>query len=793
MNRLKTFIYYIIIFYNCLAFSQTYTGKVVDSKKAPIAYADIVALKTDDNKLITGTITDENGNFELKLNTETPFYLEISFVGFETTKISSTKTNLGIITLKEETTKLDEVVVTTRKNLVQQKVDRLVFNVENSVASNGGSALDLLKQTPSVQVDDKQVNIVGKQSVRILVNDRIIQLSGEELIAYLSSFSSDEIKNIEVITTPPSKYDAEGNGGLINIVLKKAKENSWSNQIRTSYIQTTYPAIKFGNTFNYSHKKWDILASLDTKKGHEQQLTKIDIYYPNGVWKNTIISKNTEDYLSAKFGVDYKLTPKASIGFLYSGNYRTPDEKEHSINYIFNQKNNVIGKIKNNAVTNNKNNYNSLNIHYLQKLDTLGRKMSVDLDYFNYQINKDRIFGSYRSGNVTSSLVSNNTGNQNIKNYSAKIDFEHPTKFANFSYGAKIAQTKTDNEVKFFDLTSGNYILDKTKSNAFKYTENIQALYFDATKNFNKKWQGKIGLRVENTITKGFSRELNKTKNREYLQFFPSVFLNYVSNKNNIWNISYNRRINRPSFGALNPFRYYISANSFVEGNPNLQPNFSNNFQLKYIFKSKFITELFYNFTEDIYTQTPQIDVANNTQYYTFKNIGTSYRYGITQTIIFNPFKWWNTTNVFSLINTNSKLYKNINLGITPYNGWVSQLYTNQIFLLNQKGTLQAEATFGMSSKGYWLLYEINPTYYLNLGLKMQFLNKKLQVTAKVNDVFKSSNPDVITHTNGVKQIYNNYYDNHYFTLGVSYKFGNNKIRVKERRLGNKEELNRAN
>ncbi|MBS9768292.1 MAG: TonB-dependent receptor [Flavobacteriaceae bacterium] len=774
-----------------VAFGQDiYTGKVVDSKKQPIAYADVIAFKTSDKKLITGVITDDNGSFELKVTKESPLYLEVRFVGFETQKITPTKTDLGTITLKEQSTKLDEVVVTARKKLIKQKVDRLVFNVENSVASTGGSALDVLKATPSVQVNDNGVSIVGKSSVRVLVNDRIVQLSNEELVSYLSSFASDDIKNIEVITTPPAKYEAEGNGGLINIILKKPKENSWSNQIRASYIQKTYPAFKLGNTFNYSHKKWKVLASLDAKKGYSEYFNHSRIYYPTGLWNDTLIVKNKRDYLSAKFGVDYELNSKASIGVLFLGNYLKPNEESVNKSYIFGTNNQIVGKINTDGFTDKKTNSNSLNIHYLQKLDTLGKKMSVDVDYFNYTSDQNRNFTSKRTGNQTAFQKSNNIGNQNITNYSAKIDFQHPTKFGNFSYGGKITQTKTDNEVKFFDLTNGNPIFDTKNSNIFEYTENIQALYVDMAKNFSQKWQGKVGVRMENTQTKGYSKELNKTNTRKYLKFFPTFYLNYIKNQNNIFNVSYSKRLIRPSFFRLNPFRFYTSSNSYVVGNPYLEPIFSDNIELKYIYKSKYITELFFVLQEGV---TGQIMTANNSiQVHRFENVGNAKVYGLKQTILFNPFKWWNTTNLFAIYNADMDLYKDLNFTSKVFGGWNYQFYTNHIFLLNQEGTLQAEATFFANSKGYGLLYEAKPFCSLDLGLKMQFLDRKLQVTAKLNDVFNSSAPDVIACTNNIKERYYNNWDNRYFTLGLTYKFGNKKIRVRERNLGNKDELNRA-
>ncbi|MCK0199179.1 outer membrane beta-barrel protein [Ornithobacterium rhinotracheale] len=609
-------------------------------------------------------------------------------------------------------------------------------------------------------------------------------------MSYLSSFSSDDIKNIEVISTPPAKYQAEGNGGLINIILKRPKENSWNNQIRTSYTQTTYPATQLGNTFNYSHQKWKIFASIDGKNGHSQKLTKMNIYYPAGVWKDTIKTKIASDYISGKLGIDYQISNKSNIGIFYSGDYKKPNSIKNSNTFIMNTHNTLIGKVKNIGGMKQKTINNILNVHYSQKLDTLGSEMFIDLDYFNYKNNKDREFKSEQSGYHSTFQKTNNTGIQNIENYSAKVDFQHPTKFANYSYGGKIARTTTNNDVNFYDLSNGIPVFSQNKSNAFKYTEDIQALYLDISKKFNENLQAKLGLRSEFTQTEGFSKNLNQVNKKNYVQLFPTLYLSYTKDINNIFNLSLNRRINRPSFARLNPFKFYINANSYVEGNPNLQPSFSNEIRFKYILKKAFITELYFNYIEDIASQIPKVDTNQKQQYYTFQNVGNLKSYGASQTILFNPFKWWNTTSMISGVY--QETMTDVNLGTDKiFNGWKFQAYTNQVFLLNREGTIQAEASFYGQTRGNEFMFNIDPFWKLDLGFKMNFMDKKLQLTARINDVFKTSSPNVTTYTNGVKQIYNTYDDNRSFTLGFSYKFGNEKIRVKEKELGNKDEVKR--
>ncbi len=771
---------------------QTYTGKIVDSQGQPISYANVVIYRTSDKLLLKGEISDDNGNFIINLTTDESAYLEISFIGFITQKIELTQHNLGTIILKEEGETLDEVTLTARKKLIQQKVDRLVFNVENSVASSGGDALDALKVTPGVNVQNSGLSIVGKQEVSVMVNDRIVMLSGEELMSYLSSIASSDIKNIEVITTPPSKYDAEGNSGLINIQLKKSPKNSWNNRVSTSYIQTTYPAVRIGNTFSYNSGKVQLLASVNGKKGNEGQIITSDISYPEGPWIGKLKSKNQQDFVSGRFGFDYTISDNSRIGFLYAGTTSNRDVSDRDNINILNINNVTIGSILSKGENDKKGQNHSLNAHYIQQLDTLGRKFSVDIDYFNFQNSQDRIFTSERFGNQISFFKANNISDQNINNYSAKVDIEHPFSWAKLSYGVKITSTKTKNLIDFFNLTSGVPVFDPLQSDNFEYTENVQAFYFDMAKSFGKKWRAKLGIRLENTQTRGFSKSINKIDKRNYSQLFPTAYISYIKNENNIFNISYSRRIKRPAFWELNPFRWHINSTSFVEGNPFLQPAVSDNFELKYVYKNKLISKVFVQLTNDGFGQIPQVDPTSNLQIYTRKNYYTAKIYGVDETALYNPFPWWNTVLEISVFSVNGIYKKDIDLNTKPINGLNFQFYYDHNFFLNTEKNLQLETTFRYTSPQRIFLYKTTSSFLLDLGAKLFLMNKALQFSLSVNDILKSSATDDFTFTNNIKQVYHTYNDNRFFKMGLIYKFGNQKINVDKYSFGNEQEKQRS-
>ena len=786
---MKTITTLLIAFICSISFGQTFTGKVIDKQNQPISFANIVAKDKTNNSLITGVISDENGEFSINTKKKN-VYLEISFVGFTTKKINPTKTTIGTIILEEDGQQLQEIVITARKKLIEQKVDRLVFNIENTVAGTGGTAIDALKSTPSVNVDTDNLAIVGKGNVRVMINDRIVQLSGSELNAYLNTIASDDIKNIEVITTPPSKYDSEGNSGLINIVLKKSKENSWNNQIRTSYTQATYPLFNFGNTFNYNKNKVSLIASLNLTKGHTAQFNQFDIIYPSSSTVTNLDMKNKENMISGRFGLDYNVTKNATFGILY-----TSSNENEGINdggkTLMNDGNGTYTINQGDAITTNKN--HSINAHYIQKLDTLGRKLFIDIDYFNFKNSFDRSFSSEQFITNQNYFEAENNTNQNIKNYSAKIDVEHPSKWANFSYGAKTTVTKTDSDVAFYNTSTGTPVFDPTQSNEFMYSENINAFYADMSKPLGKKWQTKIGFRFENTQTKGVSKTNNQTDTNSYNKLFPSVFLGYNPSRENMFNFSYSKRIQRPSFERLNPFRFYINSISYQEGNPFLKPQISDNLEFKHIYKGKLISKAFVSYVDDgSFNIIEAEDGEQQRIVVTFDNFYTAYNYGLTETFLYNPTKWWNTTSQATLSKMDTHYKDGFNLDAELLSKWNFQLYNRNTFQLNKAKTIQAESTLIYASPQKLMYFSVSEMISLDLGLKFSLLDKKLNCSLVVNDIFKRKATSVNTKTNGIDQTYYNYFDTQSVKFSLNYSFGNKKIKVKQHNSGNEDEQNRA-
>ncbi len=793
MRTISVLVFFIIPF---LCFSQIeITGKVVN-QTASIPYANVI-LTAQNGQIVNGTITDDNGSFNLTA-AQGSYTIVISFMGFADWKkeIELTDTiNLGTITLTDTTTGLDEVVIKTTKKVIERKPDRLIFNVENSIAASGGDALDALRIAPGINIQNNAITMIGRGESRVMIDGRVLQLSGEELVDYLNSIAADDVKKIEIITNPPAKYEAAGNGGLINIVFKKGVRNSWKNTTTLAHNQNTYSFTTLRNNFFYNKNKLRFSVSANTTRGSNREIENINVFYTNGPWLLNLDNKSDKNNTSGQLSLDYDITDNIIIGAQYLGNYSTPNFDTQSITQIFNAENQLDSLFVNKGLYDRDVNSHLYNLHGIATLDTLDRKISFDLDYFDYNnslIQDNRVNTELPNGEfIGINLATQNFSEQRIDNFSAKVDVEHPFKAVNLSYGGKLSLIKTINDLQNFDTVTGIPVFDTISSNEFEYTENIQALYINGAKNIGEKWKLQLGLRVENTNTKGFSKTLNQTNTNTYLKLFPTVYVSFQKNENNTFSLNYGKRINRPSFRNLNPFRVYANTNTFSEGNPFLQPSFTDSFEFNHTYKDWLTTNAFLNIITDGYGTIFSADVETEVQATIRENYFKNYTAGIGEMVSLNVFSWWKSQNQIYLIG-NKNVFDDTIIDAIPQNGFQLYASTNNTFTLSKTTKLQVNYRYSSPNKSR--LFDIAETYSLDIALKQNMFKNKLQLSLAVNDIFdKASFSRLASVVNTIETVYSQNYSTRFARLSISYNFGNNKIKSKRRGFGNDEERNRSN
>lgn len=767
-------------------------GKIKDTKETPLQFVDIEVLTKDSVFVQSGT-TDDKGYFNISIQDKGHYIFLAEQYGnilFSKEFDLDSNLNLGVISIASQEIDLKEVVINSKKPLIEQKIDRMVFNVENSISASNGDGLSAIKATPGIVVTNEGIKVVGKGSIGVLINDRYQKMSGDDLLNYLRSIPASNIKSIEVITNPPAKYDAEGDSGLINIVLKESIENQWNNTIRSSYIQGKYASYSIGNIFTYSKDKLSFQFGIDTEQGYVGKKDNTDIQYSDVRWKDQLITKKQEKSYGVDLQTTYNLSKLSKIGGQYKFGYANPDSPDKTNSIITDYNQTIVSTIHTNGIEYKNNRFHSLNLFFDTKLDTIGRSMSINLDYYTNDNDKNRPFSTNQfNGNtndITNSLNALTNSNQKINIYTANIDFNHPISWGNLSYGAKFSFVNNKAMSDYFDIDKQFH--DPSKSDSFDYKENINAVYVNFRKPWSEKWTSQIGLRLENTNTKGSSASMSNINKKEYTKLFPTFYTMYKPDKKNSFILSYSKRISRPAYWELNPFRWYIDSYSYVEGNPFLQPSFTNNVDFKYNYNNKLITTISYSHKNDGSAQIQLLDDQTKNRIYTRDNFYKQQTLTISETLVISN-KYVTSYNTLTGLYSDSEYKYFLPTVYEIQNGWTLIFNSNNSFKINK--SFNAELNLSYQSAMKYLMYYIKPQFNVGTGFSYSLLNDNLQLTANIYDIFKKSASDIYLQTGEIKSKVKTYQDNQNIRIGLRYNFGNKKIKTIQTKTGNEEELKR--
>ncbi len=794
MKHLFSFFYlFLALITNSVMSAQEYkiSGRIVSQSSQPIEFLEVSLLSSDSIEIVS-TLTDEKGMFQI-IGEKGKYLLKGEQLG-ETFFLNEIDVNsdldLGEIKV-EKTVALQEVIISGNRKLIERKVDRLVFNVENSTSAIGGDATEVLSVTPGISLRNNQLSMIGKSNLSLMVNDRIIQLSGEDLMNYLKTISVDDIKNIEVITNPPAKYEAEGNSGIVNINLKGIRADYWNASFRSIYEQAKYAKGTVIGAFNYQKKKLSISSIVNYQYGTDLSFTEQQISYNNESLFSFTDQKDHTKLIGAKFNLDYSLTKKLSFGLQYIGSNNRPDISQFNHTDVYD---NFLNTLSNYSQTNlnNKREFNnhSLNFHTIYSIDSIGRKLSFDLDYLNLKKNNDQLFNSEETtGGLTEIQSVNTIGDQNIENTSFKLDMTHPVKGFDIDYGTKFSFTKTYNSIDYYNLTENISVFDY--NDKFDYKENIQSLYISVLKKLiSNKLIVKLGLRLENTQAKGNSIIQEQSFNNNYINLFPTGYLLYSLSDINQLSFSYGKRINRPKYSMVNPFREYMSFFSYVEGNPSLKPSITHNFELNYTYKYNLNTTFYYSIENDGYFPITYLDENSINQYTKPENAFMTQTFGINSSYSFSKLKWLTSTFFINYHYSFSESKISVVQNTTEGSG--ANIYNNNSVFFNKEKSISAGVSFNyfFPSIKYNASYE--SVFSTNVNAKLLLLKKNLQIGLNITDLFNSNKQRWSSYSNSVL-VKNSYLNNApKFTISLSYKFGNRNIDANDRDVSNEDEKGRS-
>jgi hypothetical protein len=690
---------------------------------------------------------------------------------------------------------LKEINVVARKKLFVRKNDRLIFHVENTIINSGSNAYEALRMTPGVHVQDDQISMTAKSDITITINNRIIPLSGESLSAYLKGIPTSTIKYIEVISAPSSQYDAEGNSGIINIVLKTSINNSWNLNLRGTYTQATYPQGNAGVDFNFKHNKLSLFSSFTSDYKQSIYKMKNSIFYDEETWILTAPFIGNSNFINGNAGIDYEINDRWTVGAMYFGNQSGNIRKNNQISTnVYNPDDNLKEHMLTVRNTGKRNNLNAINLHSITNIDTLGKKISADIDYFTYN-SFDSINNYGNTFDANNTLMSDsyyaniNCNHGKVSNLSAKIHVDLPMKWINLNFGGKVSFSENNNDYIFYDNSTGNLVVDVSQTNTFNYKEKILAAYGTATKQITKKLDTQIGFRCEHTTTEGFSQTLNQTTINRYFRIFPSCYLNYQLNDEMSAGLNYSRRINRPDFMTLNPFKSYFNTYDYNEGNPFLKPSYADNTELA-LNTSNFEHKLWYTHVSGDYFSFPFVDTDTKIVRHYPLNCVNYFSTGISEAWLFDKVEWWNSyNNVVVYYMQKKATIAEAQPALEIVSG---KLYTNNDFALNKKKTLMLNLGFFYEFPYLAAYNRIEAMCILNAGIKLLLFNDNMSISLTSNDILRTNHAKSSVISNNIRYIFDNYGDTQNIRLFVSYKFGNRNLRTIKHNISNTEEQERT-
>lgn len=787
------------------AFSQTtgsVSGVLKDSTGNVLEFTAVALLSSIDSSLVKTILTDHNGfTFDnipfgdYRIIAEYTGYKTYSSRSFSLLK-ESPKIHLGDIKLEPEGNVLAEVTVTVTKQLVEQKIDRIVLNVEQSIMSNGSTALEVLERAPGVTVDEEgNIALKGKQGVTVMINGKLTYLSQKELTALLRGTASSSIAKIEVIANPSARYDAAGNSGIINIVMKKNIKPGLNGGIYAN--GGAGRKLRYGSGFNLNYRtgKLNLFGSYDYSFRGEKEYTEDKrTFLSNDHFssqRNSIQSGTSNEPLNTnnfKAGADYSIDTNNTIGVLVNGNLGTYKNNNRIINNVGSQDLPITSHIR--SYNKNDEYWNNVmtNFNYLHSFKKEGRELSADIDYSYNVFGLDQTIDTESQSGFPNPFISGSSRRGNIisknKIYVGKVDYVHPMgKCAKLESGVKWSYVNVFNDVAYDTLAGSGWVSDAGTTNRFDYFENIKAGYLSYSQEIGKI-NLQAGVRVEQTETKSHQITMDSLVKRNYIQLFPSAFLSYKINANNQAQLSYSSRIDRPDYGELNPYRYYGDPYLYYEGNPFLKPQLTSSLELSHVFKEKLTTTLNYSNTGNVVTWIArQADSTGITAEYP-ANLSRLINYGMSISGMLQLTKWFSTNNFLNVCRAE---YKDEII----HNAMLSYSFNTQnSFKLGKEYSAEANAFY--NSSFVYGMFKTQPMYWLNLGVQKKILKEKGTLKLFVNDVFQSkkfreSAAYGSIRFNGLKRL-----DSRTVMLSFVYNFGEGSFSKKTKRGSDDDVLKRV-
>jgi len=781
-------------------------GSVLDSNYQPVSHANVLLLNQKDSSMVSGILSSEEGTFSITNFKSGNYLLGISMLGYKPaysapfviTNANEHKHNDPII-VEEDTHQLQDVNVVAKKPLYELQIDRMVVNVENSISSSGNSALEVLEKSPGIVVDRQNNSIAmgGKDGVIVMINGKQSRMPMEAAFQLLNSLSSDNVKKIELITNPPSKYDADGNAGIINVVLKKNDAFGTNGSFKLGAGVATREKMDASFNINHHVEKVNLFGTYNTS--FDNSRTRIDSYrrtIEGGSVHESDAKSSREGIIlfqDIRMGFDYTITSKTVLSFLGTGYVR--DWQADALNKIDYFENKVIDRrseLKMQESSKWIHGMGNINLQHSIKEDEI---LDFNIDYLNY----------YNDNPSDYQLEKLNNGGQVQSGEDIKVTKVTPINIVvgKFDYtkqvnpklkieaGLKSTFTFFENKVGVSYFNSGNWDIDNELTNNYSLNENISAAYSSLNYKFSDKTSVVAGLRYEYMNSVLDSETEKGIVDLHYGELFPSFYFSQKLNKDNTIQLSYSRRIDRPTFNELAPFIVFMTPETFVSGNENLLPALSNIFKTEYQLKRIILSVTLTDTKNSIARFQPKYNDDQTKQYFISRNFDSDKTAVGMLAFPLNITDWWNMQNNFNLIVKKiATNYDGTDISFTQSNYMV-----NSIQRLTLTKRLSAEVSGFYRSRSLSGIYVQKPVGRIDVGLQVKFKNENSKLNLNFSDIFKTgvwrSYADVPE-----LNIYNRWrldFEPRVFRISFTQNFGGTKVKSsRNRKTGSEEERGRV-
>lgn len=751
------------------------TGTIIDNNsKAPVEFATVMITETATDNTITGTTTDETGSFELSSNTQN-IAISVSFIGYETKTITDFEVvngeiRLGEIILSQDGEMLDEVVVRAEKSTTEFKLDKRVFNVGQDLSSAGASALDVLTNVPSVNVNiEGQVSLRGSQGVQILINGKPSVLASEQGNA-LGTLTADMIEKVEVITNPSAKYEAEGTSGIINIVLKKEEKKGLNGAVSLNVGVPENHSV--GVSLNRRTDKFNLFSQFGAGT---RSLPRYGYTENNNLIQNTTLISDGVEYRNEQFynvvlGTDYHINEYNVMTLSGNFAYEVEDQPSERAFELYDAMGNLQSAWDRTEVTEAGNPKYQYEFQYKKEFPN-------DKDHFILFSALGNFFGKeqasefmnvYALGDASNNLQQRTSSDFQEAKYTFNLDYTNPVnEKVTIETGAQYVINDVGNDYSVSNLEDGEYVIDPTFTNNFIYEQDVLGVYATGAYE-DQKFGLKFGLRAENTDLNTFLENTGERNNQNFTNLFPSFHTSYKITDGFSVQAGYSRRIFRPRLWDLNPFFNIRDQYNIRTGNPNLMPEFTDSYEITSIHiweKVSVNFGVYYRYTTDVVESVTAYN--EGVSVVMPQNIGINQAVGLEFNGKLNPVKWYalNTDFNANYFNRQGQLNeRNFDFGAYQYS----------IRLLNKiklPADIEMEITGNYRSRVRSVQRVQKDQIFADFGLRKKILKGKLIVNLSVRDVFASRISEGFIDQASFS-IYDRDYRGRFTSLGISYGFG---------------------